>query len=650
MAFTDHSDLYGAIHETGINRVVRHIMRQRPSLFNYGTALIARNPRLLCAPIDAAPAVYQRNNPLLSVEDPLPIVGTEFGLNYCFQFTKFEVDFFPGNTIALPGELNPPLANQRFALHGQVCAGLGCPDDRTLEATINMAREMARADYFTGALLTAAELQNEQPYLSRMRQAPAGEAALAGDRQVARPQVKRALIPLPCRELLCFCLDLYVIGHIDVQGPAGQETIQPRVDGMDIQDIKPDNMEDSFLCYVDLLLKLAILPKARVALPVLMFDLMTFATVTLSATPVSAAVPHNPAIEDDQAKVFINLKMGPPPPPAPPAPPPPPAPPAPTRHINWSLGGPPEPAGPSHLTVAANHKAVENLFAAVRDGYVFTKSNSGNFGPFSAGYDVAFHLENGNLQLRNDGTISIKQLDVKWDHLGAWLGINIPEICVGGFCIIPNPFSGGCAVRAPEICIFSGNPDLSVGLDLGGFITSEVSMAAGVLTKYGVEATRPAGLSDLDAEDMSIPNEWGVFMDPEWVNIDVFDIADMVADLLTNAITTAITGLLPGPQWAKDAIMAIIGPIIDFVRAILGIPHQIVDWLSDLLGVSLGLLSVIVQLILEYFTRDAPLAKIEDPFPVAKAQGGLIPIKLPIRDLAVHVDANELTLAAKVGA
>jgi hypothetical protein len=36
--FTDNCDLYGAIHEDGINRVVRHIMRQRPSLFNYGTA------------------------------------------------------------------------------------------------------------------------------------------------------------------------------------------------------------------------------------------------------------------------------------------------------------------------------------------------------------------------------------------------------------------------------------------------------------------------------------------------------------------------------------------------------------------------------------------------------------------------------------
>ena len=38
MALTDKCDLFGAVHEKGVNRVTRHMMRQRPSLFNYGTA------------------------------------------------------------------------------------------------------------------------------------------------------------------------------------------------------------------------------------------------------------------------------------------------------------------------------------------------------------------------------------------------------------------------------------------------------------------------------------------------------------------------------------------------------------------------------------------------------------------------------------
>src|SRR5215208_2054087 len=129
MAFTDNSDLFGAVDEEGINLVVRHLMRQRPSLFNYGTALIERNPALLCEPIDPAPAVAQRNNPIVTVVDPLPVLGTspEVTLNFCFQLTAAEVDFHPGVVIVLPPELAPPLGAQRLAMRLRVRGGLGCP-------------------------------------------------------------------------------------------------------------------------------------------------------------------------------------------------------------------------------------------------------------------------------------------------------------------------------------------------------------------------------------------------------------------------------------------------------------------------------------------------------------------------------------------
>lgn len=40
MTHTDHSDVYGALHEDGINRVINHLQHKRPSLFNYGTARV----------------------------------------------------------------------------------------------------------------------------------------------------------------------------------------------------------------------------------------------------------------------------------------------------------------------------------------------------------------------------------------------------------------------------------------------------------------------------------------------------------------------------------------------------------------------------------------------------------------------------------
>jgi len=65
MAFTSNSDLFISVNEAGINQIVRHVMLQRPSLFNYGTEAVMRDPDLRCAPIDAAPAVHERAIPSL---------------------------------------------------------------------------------------------------------------------------------------------------------------------------------------------------------------------------------------------------------------------------------------------------------------------------------------------------------------------------------------------------------------------------------------------------------------------------------------------------------------------------------------------------------------------------------------------------------
>lgn len=276
MAFTDNSDLYGAIHEEGINRVAMHIMRQRPSLFNYGTALVAANPRLLCEPIDAAPAVRLRGNPLITVEDPLPVLGTDgaFGVNFCVQLTKAEIDFHPGNVLALPPELSPPLAPQHLAFRVRVCAGLGCPPK----------------DYFDIIQLP-----------------PTTEPGRTTD----RPQPKPPPRPLPTDRLECFCLDLFAVAHVDVTGAPGSQRLLTKVDGLEIVDIEPKGLENGLECYLNLLIQLVILPRASIAIEKMVFDILNLGTITLKASPTSAAIPNNPAIEDDQLKVFIDLEVSP---------------------------------------------------------------------------------------------------------------------------------------------------------------------------------------------------------------------------------------------------------------------------------------------------------------------------------------------------
>jgi hypothetical protein len=301
----------------------------------------------------------------------------------------------------------------------------------------------------------------------------------------------------------------------------------------------------------------------------------------------------------------------------------------------------------SHLTVAASEDAFKDLYDVLRDNFTFSASDSGSFGPFSASYAVALHLEGGTVDLRSDNTVSVKELDVKWDTLSVSIGFDIPEICVGGWCVIPTPF--GCALRLPKICVFSADPDISVPLDLSGVITSELSLTASLRTSYFIDPSRPPGMTPIQAENAGIPNEWQVFLDPQTVDVDIFDIADIVGDLLEDAVTDAVNALLPGPQWAKDLVLSILGPIIDLIRDILDLPDDIQEWFSDLLNVSFGLLDLIVAAVADYFAAQNPLFSFEDPYPILEASGGLIPVKIPITDFSVLVNDDEMVVEANVG-
>lgn len=307
----------------------------------------------------------------------------------------------------------------------------------------------------------------------------------------------------------------------------------------------------------------------------------------------------------------------------------------------------------SHLTVAVSEKAFVELFNTIRDNLSFSDSNSSDFGAFSASYSIAAHLEGGTIDLRSDNSVQIKELDIVWDVLQFGLGFDIPEICVGGFCIIPKPWPwSGCALEAPKICVFSADPDVSINLDLSSLLRSEISVTARPIVKYRVDPARAPWMNDLDAEDALVPNKWQLFIDPLTLDIDVFDIADIIGDLLEDAVTAAINGLLGWlPNWAKNAILAIMGSVINLIRDILDIPDDIGEWLSELLGVSLGLFNFIINVVADYFANQTPLFELEDPYPVLPGVPSipLNPVKLPIKGLSVAFTNTELVLEANVG-
>ena len=273
MALTDNCDLFAAVHEDGVNLVIRHLMRQRPSLFNYASADVAQNPELWCAKIDVTDDVKKFANPFFTVMPPLPILGSVNPVvltGFCAQLVKAQIDFHPGKTINLPPELPHPLPDQHFSLQFRGCGGLVCPDDQQVDSL------------------------------------PVGTDPIGGTPAGTHDQPKQPRDPVVLRgRPLCFCLDVFVVGRFELT-PTG--FLVGKVVGLEIVDIKPDRLEANLECYLKTTVNVVMRQRLAIALNALAlsFPLFGMGTITLVPTP-NPPVPHNPAIEDDQLKAFVTM-------------------------------------------------------------------------------------------------------------------------------------------------------------------------------------------------------------------------------------------------------------------------------------------------------------------------------------------------------
>jgi hypothetical protein len=312
----------------------------------------------------------------------------------------------------------------------------------------------------------------------------------------------------------------------------------------------------------------------------------------------------------------------------------------------------------AHATVAISESTFQRAVDLIVKNFKVEKAGSEDFGAFSAGYDLKFHLEGGSVNFRADNTVQIRELDIKWDRLEVTLGLDIDEICVGGGCIpMPWPIPDICL---PRVCIFEDDPDVSISLDFAALVAQEISITGSMDVRYWDPATVPPGFDpcafvrDFLADTGIIKpfpdhTQWHIFLDPESIDVDLFDFPDIVGDLIEDALTAAIEALIPG-GWVRDLILAIIGSIADLIRFVLDIPDEIDEWLSDLFNVSFGLLDFIGTLLLELFGNCLPVHRIDDPFEIMPEKDGLVPVTIPIRNLTAMVNDVELVVQADVGA
>lgn len=285
MPLTANCDVFTSLSEQAINNVIANVTRQRPSLFNYGTATFVANPQMMCHEIETAPGLPP-SQPRVTLESPIPVPGTggAWGMEYCAQLSKLVIDFHKGNVITLPPELGPELGEQKLALQMEVCGGIACPDPKTLAAIGD--KEAWRYPLIDP--LQAVRGEKEPP------------------RQEQPPRGGMQTVPIARDRIHCFCLSLYVVASVRrVSGPSGP-ALAIELEGLEIVDLKPDGLEESIECLLTATLVLGVLPRLRLSISDLVLDLDEYGALTIGLTPISAAVPFNPSVADDALSVLVS--------------------------------------------------------------------------------------------------------------------------------------------------------------------------------------------------------------------------------------------------------------------------------------------------------------------------------------------------------
>ncbi|MGD9533017.1 MAG: hypothetical protein AB7V56_04510 [Candidatus Nitrosocosmicus sp.] len=607
MSLTQNCDIYVAIKDEGINRTIKLIMQQRPSLFNYGTNDLNSHPDVVCNPIDSHDSVKTSGNPLLTPIKPVPIFGSipNAYLPACFQINDFKIDFHKNDQFTMPSEIS--LNPQQLSVYAKISVGLGCP--------------------------TAEELKD---FLEAIK-------IYSGIKNFRRE------IFIPTKNLNCFSLEFFTT----ISMKLSPNEVKLVLEDFEIKDLAPIGMENMIECYVMLVAK-SMLPQIGGTLLTEMLKSRKLPDppdpsapeVTIKISP-SIQVPNNPASEDDQFKLFVNidnLTM--------------------TYTITQLSGGGPKPdtkiekprirTGPSDITVAISEEGFKKIFQAAIQGIKFSFEDTIG-STFSIHYKIVGKLKNGSINFEN-GYMEIKELDIFWETFKITLGVDIPTIP-----IIPSVCVdlGLGTICTPGFSLFTGNPDLSIPIDVSGF-TSEVTVfRANLKTWY---TTYSGGI-----------NKWEFHLDPLLpIQIDFIDLADTIADKLDDFLDNVIN-ILPIPGWAKAAVDAAKDLIIDTIRDALDIPSDILAWVQTLLVDLLDLNDNIWKWIKDFFDVQVALFAFEDPLlilpkssnftkinelndlydPVAIGQTinpPLVPVKLPIEYIGVEINTNELIVKADIGA
>ena len=381
MSLTQNCDIYVAIKDEGINRTIKLIMQQRPSLFNYGTNDLNSHPDIVCHPIDSHDSVRASGNPLLTPIKPVPIFGSipNTFIPACFQINDFKIDFYKNDQFTMPQEIS--LNTQQLAVYTKISVGLGCPTPDELESFMETIKVYGRIKDF------------------------------------------RREIFIPTKNLNCFSLEFFATTSIKL----GPSQVKLKLEDFEIKDLTPTGMENMIECYVMLVAK-AMLPQIEQTLLTEMIKTRKLPDppdpsgpeINIKISP-SGQVPNNPASEDDQLKLFLNIDY---------------------LTMTYTIsqlsggGGGPKPdtkiekprirTGPSDMTVAISESGFKKIFQAAIQGIKFSFEDTIG-STFTVHYKIVGKLKGGDINFENN-YMEIKELDIFWETFKITLGVDVPTI------------------------------------------------------------------------------------------------------------------------------------------------------------------------------------------------------------------------------
>jgi hypothetical protein len=265
----------------------------------------------------------------------------------------------------------------------------------------------------------------------------------------------------------------------------------------------------------------------------------------------------------------------------------------------------------SDVSLSVSEAAFKAAFNKIYPSISLPFDGSTSLGPIWIGVDAAIHIEGaGDIDFEDGNTFLLKELDIGWDKLILRLGIDLPAVKVGKFCLIRMPddapfLAGECIVEFPGGEIFGGAPDIGpITINLNAIIPYVVSEISGryeiSLAKDGAKLVLKADVESLDVDPISINDTFG-----------------KLPLILRGAIAAAAAQYVTShpPAWVIDAALGLLGfpTITELILDLLDIEDDVEEWLMDVLNLSIGIDNLIYQAILDKVLAKA-VFEIPDPY------------------------------------